>query len=398
MVLSRGFALITAADLVARSAYQMGKTPLLPIYAAALGAGDIFLGFIVSISTFTGMATKPLFGILSDRWGRRMWLLVGTAFFAGVPFVYRFVNTPEQLFAVRMVHGLATAVYGPVTLAYVAELSREHRAERFGWFSMARSAGYVVGPLAAGWMLLYMDPVSIFTVIGILSSLVFIPILLLPDTGPITFRLRVSMRLGAVRALWSGGRTPAVWLAGGLEAVILAALYAARAFLPIHALSIGASTLLAGTFFAVQEAVHLACGPVGGRVGDRLGHLATIGIGVAILGAALTLLTLVRTGAALIAPAVLMGIAQGLAFPSVLALVSTQVDGRNLGLGMGLVGTLKNAGKIAGPVLAGALIYWFDFTFAFRLLGMVLLGCAPVLWFISQYSRTPSPMEGKTAA
>jgi MFS family permease len=75
----RSFALVTTADLIARSAYQMGKTPLLPIFAASLGAGDVFLGLIVSVSTLTGMILKPLVGVFSDRWGRRMWLIVGTA-------------------------------------------------------------------------------------------------------------------------------------------------------------------------------------------------------------------------------------------------------------------------------------------------------------------------------
>ena len=67
IIRSRGFICITAADFVVRSAYQMGKTPLLPILAAALGAGEAFLGFIVSVSTLTGMAFKPMVGILSDR-------------------------------------------------------------------------------------------------------------------------------------------------------------------------------------------------------------------------------------------------------------------------------------------------------------------------------------------
>ena len=80
MIRSRGFVLITAADFIVRSAYQMGKTPLLPIFAAALGAGDILLGFIVSVSTLTGMVLKPFVGILSDQSGRKVWLLVGTAF------------------------------------------------------------------------------------------------------------------------------------------------------------------------------------------------------------------------------------------------------------------------------------------------------------------------------
>ena len=96
----RNFAYVTAADLLARSAYQMGKTPLLPIFAASLGATGTLLGFIVSVSTLSGMVLKPFIGIFSDRWGRRGWLIAGTLFFAVMPFLYRFVYTPEQLLAI----------------------------------------------------------------------------------------------------------------------------------------------------------------------------------------------------------------------------------------------------------------------------------------------------------
>ena len=118
----KAFVLITSADFVVRSAYQVGKTPLLPIFAATLGATDVMLGLIVSVSTLTGMVLKPFFGILSDRWGRRVWLLIGTGFFTFMPFVYLLVRTPEELFYIRVIHGIATAIYGPVTLAYVVEL------------------------------------------------------------------------------------------------------------------------------------------------------------------------------------------------------------------------------------------------------------------------------------
>jgi hypothetical protein len=88
---------ITAADFMVRTAYQMGKTPLLPIFAAGLGANATFLGLIVSVSTLTGMLLKPIFGFLSDRWGRWIWLLVGTLLFIGIPFLYQLIHTPEEL-------------------------------------------------------------------------------------------------------------------------------------------------------------------------------------------------------------------------------------------------------------------------------------------------------------
>ncbi len=218
MLRSRNFLNILVADLLVRTAYQIGKSPLLPVFAAGLGAGDALLGLIVSVSTFTGLVLKPPIGILSDRWGRRWWLLAGTAVFAGAPFLYQYVQTPEQLFLLRVVHGLATAIYGPVTVAYVAERMGGRRAEGLGWFGTARSAGYVVGPAAAGWMLLSMSPADVFTVTGWICLVAFIPVLLLEEPAA-RARARPPLRRQAADALRAGAHTPAIWLSGGLESV-----------------------------------------------------------------------------------------------------------------------------------------------------------------------------------
>ncbi|MBI4642062.1 MAG: MFS transporter [Candidatus Tectomicrobia bacterium] len=389
----RSFAYIMLADFIVRAAYQMGKTPLLPIFARALGATDAFLGFIVSVSTLTGIVLKPFIGIFSDRWGRRRWLLGGTTFFTAMPFVYRFVHTPDQLFVVRIIHGLATAIYGPVTLAYVAEQSQGHIAERLGWFSIARNAGYIVGPAVAGWMMLTMDPISVFTAIGLLSSLAFLPILLLPESALPDRRRRSPLVKQALHALISGSKTPSVWLAGGLDATMYTALYAVKAFLPIYALSIGVNIAVIGSFFAVQEAVHILLNPWGGRLGDRFGYLLTVSLGMALVGAALPLLTFTYNSFVLMVPSLLMGVAQAVVLPSTVALVSQKVDQNNIGAGMGLVGTLENVGKVAGPTLAGVLIQSLGFTPTFRLIGVALLLSAMMVWYRAHLSHKTSQKE-----
>ena len=394
---SRGFASITAADFIVRSAYQMGKTPLLPLYAASLGAGDAFLGFIVSVSTLTGLVFKPLVGVMSDRWGRRGWLILGTAFFAVMPFVYRFVHTPEQLFTLRIIHGMATAIYGPVTLAYVAEQSTRCRAERLAWFGAARNAGYVVGPAAAGLMLLTMDPVTVFTVIGALSSLAFLPVLFLPETLVPAGRSRPPLTRQALRSLARGGRTAAVWLAGGLEAAMFVALYATKAFLPIYALVAGFNIAVVGAFFTVQEVAHMLFNPVGGRIGDRAGYPIAVSMGMATLGLTLPLLTQANSLALLMALAVLMGAAQSLVFPSTLALASNKLGEDNLATGMGLIGTFKNAGKVAGPALAGVLIHSLGYSVAFQLMGFGLLLGAFAVWQRGRMSVNAATQGGPAA-
>ena len=384
----RGFAYITIADFIVRSAYQMGKAPLLPIFAASLGAGGPLLGSIVSASTLTGMVLKPFVGILSDRWGRRIWLMLGTAFFTVMPFVYQFVETSGQLFAVRVVHGTATAIYGPVTLAYVAERSSSRRAERLGWFSMARNASYVVGPAVAGWMLVIMSPVSVFTVIGILSCIAFVPVLLLPERAGPARSNRMPLGQQVRRALGSGVRTPAVWLAGGIDATFYVAFYATKAFLPIYALSLGISVAMVGTFFAVQAATHMLLSPVAGRLADKLGFLKCVCVGMVVMGANLPLLSYASNGWGLMLPAVLMGVAQALVIPSTIALVSRRVDRDSIATGMGLVGMLRNAGKVTGPTLAGVLTLWLDFAMTFQLIGAMLILGAAAIWYRGIFVQT----------
>ena len=378
---THNFSYITLADFLVRSAYQVGKTPLLPIFAASLGASDAFLGIIVSVSTFTGMLLKPLIGLLSDRWGRRIWLMAGTAVFALIPFGYIWVQTPEHLFLIRIIHGLATAIYGPVTLAYVAEQSAGRRAEKLGLFSMARSAGYIVGPALAGWLLLSLNPVIIFTLIGLVSSLAFVPILLLSEPeSPVVQATQPPLREQLRTALGSGSRTPAVWLSGGLEALMFVALYAIKAFLPLYALSMGINVAFVGLFFALQEAVHLILKPLGGRLGDRLGYNQVIGGGMVCLGITLPLLTGVTRPLDFMLLAGCMGLAQALVFPATVALVSAQIEAKHLGAGMGLIGTLRNAGKVTGPILGGLLIGWLDFAATIQILGGLLLIGALLVW------------------
>ncbi|MDJ0536106.1 MAG: hypothetical protein QNJ70_27065 [Xenococcaceae cyanobacterium MO_207.B15] len=45
---------------------------------------------------------------------------------------------------------------------------------------------------------------------------------------------------------------------------------------------------------------------------------------------------------------------------------------------------LKNAGKVAGPVLAGVLIHLWNFSITFELVGIILLVGAIAIWYISK--------------
>ena len=322
---------------------------------------------------------------------------MGAGFFVFVPFLYRFISSPDQLLLLRLLHGTATAIYGPVTLAYIAELARGRSlAAGIGTFEMARSGGYIVGPMLGGWLLLSLTPVDVFTVIGLLSATMFLPLMWLPPTSkaadlpgePASKKSRLgSWMLPALKlraALVTAARLPAVWLTGGLEAAAFVALYTLKAFLPIFALEAGLSVALVGLFFSLSEAAHVLGKPVCGRWADKLGYLRAISLGMLLLAAALPMVSSLESGALFLLPALLLGLAQALVFPAAKALIADDILADNLGAGMGLLGALQNFGKVAGPVLGGIAIATLGYSGTLLALSAMLAGSTLALWLWSR--------------
>jgi MFS family permease len=389
-----------ATDFLVRSAYQMGKTPVLPLLAATIGAGEIMTGLIVAVSVTTGMVCKPFFGALSDDFGRRAWWLAALCLSAVIPFFYQFISTPDQLMAMRIVHGLTTAILGPVTLAYIVELGPVGSAARLGWFGLARQGGYLVAPAVAGWMLTFMTPADVFTIVGLVSCVAFVPFLFMRFDGDTDRRFVRPGGLGlgnplvvarsVVQGLRHASTRGATWLAGGLETVVYFVTYGLKAFLPFFAIHEGGFDALAvGLFFTVQEFAHLATRPVGGWIGDRAGYRKAMAGGMMVIAVSLWVLPQAETVATLLVVAVIGGIGQGLISPSTVALVGEAAGERHLGAGLGVYGTLRNLGKVAGPVVTGATLSLTDFESAFFALA-VGLAVAALLLLVSAGRRRSS--------
>lgn len=365
---------LMVSDVIVRTGYQVGKTPLLPIYAAMLGASDFVIGYVVAISTLTGLVLKPLVGWLSDRSSRRLWLFVGLALFCGVPFLYRFVDTAQHLYVLRLVHGTATAIFGPVSLAYVAELGCDRRAERLGTFGMARSASYLVAPVLGAGLLTVLPPEQVFSVIGLATCAAFIPAAFLPETR--SGQRHTAAHPAVVAASIRDAR--AFRLVASLEMAVHVATYALKAFLPIFALrALDLDLIVIGLFFTVQEAAHLVARPFAGRWADRSGSDAVILAGFGTLTAAFLLLAVIEGAASLLLAASGIGLGLAMILPATLSMLSGEVRTDALGAGMGAVGAMRNLAKILGPVVAGTLLVWLPYQAVF-LIAAALLGASAV--------------------
>jgi len=86
-------------------------------------------------------------------------------------------------------------------------------------------------------------------------------------------------------------------------------------------------------------------------------------------------------------PAFLLGVSEALISPPAIALASVQLHSDAIGAGMGFIGMQKNAGKVAGPILAGLLIGWISDEATFDVIGAALLIGSLALFFFELLHR-----------
>jgi MFS transporter, DHA1 family, multidrug resistance protein len=369
------FLAIVLASLLSRLGYQMARSPVLPIFAADLGALPELIGIIVAASTVTGVFFKLPSGALSDVLGRKRMMVLGGVFFAAPPFLYPLIEDPWSLLALRFVHGFATAIFSPVASAYVAGLTETGRGARLGWFSSANDLGSTAGPLIGGFVLYFTSSYSLtYLLVGALGMLTLLVVVLLPDVDqpirePKTFAMRAAdFRLGLAEVL----RTPPIFLAAGIEAVMYLGYGAFIGFLPIYAKTVGLNDAEIAIVFGAQLALAMVAKPVSGRVSDRLGRIPVIVIGLLLCATALPLIFRSESLMVFLLAAPLLGLGVGAVTPVTNALIADLSSARRLGAAMGVFGTIWDIGEAAGPMIAGFLIGTLGYAATFDVLAAVI--------------------------
>ncbi len=380
------FIAIIFASLLARLSYQMARSPVLPAFAADLAVSPEFIGVIVAASTVTGIFFKLPSGALSDMLGRRRMMVVGAVFFAVPPFFYPFVQEPWSLLALRFAHGFATAIFSPVAAAYVASLAETGRGARFGWFASANDIGATAGPLVGGFVLYFTTNYSVtFLLVGVLGALALLVVILIPDVDrpapeAKTFGTRAAeFRLGLAEVF----RTPPIFVAGGIEAVMYIGYGAFLGFLPIYARSVGLNFAEIATVLGAQLIFGLVAKPIAGTVSDRIGRIPVIVIGLLFCAAALPLIFRCESLTTFLLAAPLLGLGVGAVTPVTNALTADLASTRGLGAAMGVFGTVLDIGEAAGPMIAGVLIGGSSYAATFDVLaGMTVLVAFGLLAFV----------------
>ena len=351
----RRLAVLIAVNFVDMIGFMI-VLPLLPFYALKLNASAETVGYLIAAFSVAQLVAAPLWGRMSDRYGRRPALLIGLSASAAAYVVFGFADSVWLLFLSRLVQGAGGGTTG-VAQAYVADtIEPADRARALGWLSAATSAGVMVGP-ALGSFAAHLGQAAPGLIAAALCLInVFFAWRWLPESYTDRGTRDGAARKPAWHAAWVALRNPGttigrlLWIYGvGMLAFAsmtsVLALYLGAEF-GIDETTIGYIFLYVGVLSFVMRSLLL------GPIVDRIGETWAMRIGTVLLVLGLALYPLPRNlwTLALVIPLVPIGTA--LLFPATTSLMSRCSDPRELGTTMGVAQTFAGLARVAAPVLA----------------------------------------------
>lgn len=124
--------------------------PLIPYLARQFDASPLEIGLLMAIFSFMQFLFSPLWGKLSDRFGRRPIILISLF---GATFAYIFFAFAQELTYLFIARGLAGFFAANISAAqaYIADITpKDKRSVGMGLIGAAFGLGFIMGPAIAG--------------------------------------------------------------------------------------------------------------------------------------------------------------------------------------------------------------------------------------------------------
>ncbi|HEX6508292.1 MAG TPA: MDR family MFS transporter [Chloroflexota bacterium] len=109
--------------------------------------------WVVTAYLLSSTITVPIYGKLSDIYGRKPLLLIGICLFLGGSWLCGLSQDMTQLIVFRAVQGLGAGALFPISLAIIGDLFTPRERGRYqGLFGAVFGLSFIVGPFIGGWI------------------------------------------------------------------------------------------------------------------------------------------------------------------------------------------------------------------------------------------------------
>ncbi len=349
--------------------------PILPFYAAAFGAAGKELGALMAIFAAMQFVFAPIWGGLSDRYGRKGILMIGILGNAISMLFFGLSTDLWMLYASRALAGILSAATLPTAMAYIGDsTSEEDRGSGMGLMGAAMGVGMVLGPGLGGWLAGFAMSTPFFVAAGL--SVLVLPFVLfvLPESLPKESRTQQGggLRGPQFKEMWDALSSPISFL------LILAFLVSfgltnfegvfglyAKDLLGYDAVRVGTVLTVIGLISALAQGVLI------GPLTKRWGEASVIRASLLFSAVGFVVMLQARSFAAVLLTVGFFIISNAMLRPAVSSLTSKRATGGQ-GIAMGLNNSFMSLGRIVGPMWAG-FVYDINLTYPYYSGAVIML-------------------------
>jgi len=143
---------------------------------------------------------QPIFGAFAEKYGERLAIIVGALMYAAGLVFSAFAVTPEahQLLEILVGFGVAGTGFGVILAVVGRASSDENRSMTLGIATAAGSAGQIIGPPAADFLLQSMNWSSVFLIFAGVIMAVLFALPFMRSQTPMATRAELEESMGAV--------------------------------------------------------------------------------------------------------------------------------------------------------------------------------------------------------
>jgi MFS family permease len=347
--------------------------PVMPMFAESLGAGSLTLGIIIAAFSLTRGFCQPVVGNLSDRWGRKGFLISGLGVYGLVGFLIPKATSVAALILIRALHGVGSAMIVPVAMAYVADLAPLGREGRYmGLLNIAIFAGICSGPLIGGFCTDLWGMASAFYVMAFLSFLAMLLVILQMPASPrpAVIAGRATGIIKSLRTMLASHRTTGILLARLATMIVMVPTMALLPLLMHQWFQ--ATGMQIGVVIGARTLVNAILQTPCGRLADRIDKVKFLRLGCLVISGTMCLVPLAGNFSVLLGLFVLLGAGEAIIWPTLGALATE--EGRRYGQGamMGAFNLAMSGGVFVGALGAGFTSDWLGLGWSFLLIGILV--------------------------
>src|SRR5699024_6517391 len=118
---------------IANMAAMLGLGILLPLlspYAKELGASELLLGVVFAGYAIGRGIFSPVFGQISDTYGRKNMMLFGLFIYGALPVGYILSSSVLLLAVLWFLQGIASALVSPIAQSYIGDITLPAKESR----------------------------------------------------------------------------------------------------------------------------------------------------------------------------------------------------------------------------------------------------------------------------